>query len=840
MKHLILSFFCIFSSLVAFSQGLQSPEQFLGYPLGGRFTPHHRAVAYLEHVAGVFPSKTKVIAYGSTHEARPLMVVALGSEENIKNLEQIRTDNLKAIGMLEGKPSTANRPAIVWLSYNIHGDEAVSTEAFLKVIHELFEKGNAKSEKILKNTVVILDPCLNPDGHDRYVNWYNSVAGATPNPTPQAREHAQPWPGGRFTHYLLDPNRDWAWQTQEITQQRMALYTQWYPHVHGDFHEMGADSPYYFAPAAKPYHEDISKWQRDLQDIIGDYNKKYFDQRNWLYYTREKFDLFYPSYGDTYPMYSGAIGMTYERGGGGYAGLAVERATEGDTLTLKFRIDNQAGASIATLEAIADRPAKVVEEFVKYFEKAQSNPVGFKSYVIKTAGDEGKVKALADLLTKNKIRFGYAGKASNTQGFSYLTQKDESFKVDAEDLVVSAYQPNSTMLKIFFEVKPMLEDSVTYDITSWCIPLAYGVKCYGLKDRINPVAKPAAATAAVAVGKPYAYIATWRSAEDAKFLAAVLKKKIKARAAEKPFQIGAQKYGAGTIVLTRAGNENLGDDFDKVIVENAARLGVKIQSVASGAVTDGSDFGSDFVLILKTPRVALLAGEGTSNLSVGEVWHYFEQELNYPITLIDPAGRSGGVIPFSKIDVLVVPQSFGTVLKESQMPELKAWLRQGGKLILLESATAILADKEGFGLKTKKDDKKSDKKADADSVKIYANRERDAVSEETPGSIYKFKIDNTHPLGFGYPDYYHALVNNAYNYELLKEGWNVGYTKKEKESYVAGFVGKAAKEKLNNTLMFGVEDFGRGKIVYLANNPMFRGFWYNGKLLFSNAIFMVN
>ena len=137
------------------------------------------------------------------------------------------------------------------------------------------------------------------------------------------REHSEPWPGGRTNHYYFDLNRDWAWQSQQESRDRVAFYLQWMPHVHADIHEMGAESPYYFAPAAPPYHVNVTDWQAKFQTDIGKNNASHFDKEGWLYYTREKFDLFYPSYGDTYPTFAGAIGMTYEQGGSGYANRAV-------------------------------------------------------------------------------------------------------------------------------------------------------------------------------------------------------------------------------------------------------------------------------------------------------------------------------------------------------------------------------------------------------------------------------------------------------------------------------------------------------------------------------------
>lgn len=849
MKHILLLASLVTLSLVSFAQSttssstsLLTPEQFLGYKIGSRFTPHHRVLAYAEQVARQLPGRVKLIPYGITYEGRQLMVIAVASEANLSRLEEIRTNNLKRIGLMEGTPTSAAQPPIAWLSYNVHGNEAVSSEAFMEVLHRLLNSTDAISQKIMNTTVVILDPGLNPDGHDRYVNWYNQMLGRNPNPTPNAREHNEPWPGGRYTHYLFDPNRDWAWQTQEITQQRMALYQQWMPQLHGDFHEMGVESPYYFAPSAKPYHEDITPYQRQFQQLIGQYCSRYFDRNGWLYYTRERFDLFYPSYGDTYPTYNGAIGMTYEQGGSGRAGLAILKA-DGDTLTLRQRIDHHYTASIATLESVADRPAEIVKEFGQFFDKSRNTPIGpYKSYLIKSNGDAGRLKALQQLLERNKISFGVAGKAQTVAtGFNYTAQKtDKNVSIAADDIVISAYQPKSTLLKILFEQNSALEDSATYDITAWSLPYAFGLQTYGLTARIDP--KPLSATSAPVNTVPaaYAYLIRWQSVPAVQTLAALLNQKIRVRAAEKPFELEGKTYASGTLIVARTGNERLGDRLGTVVAQAAAQAGAEVIPVQTGFVTSGSDFGSDFVSGLKAPRVGLVLGDGTPPPSAGEVWHFFDQELNYPVTLLD--GSTLGTVEWNKLDVLILPTNYnyGRILNERTLTALKEWIRAGGKLIAMERAAAFLAGKEGFDLKekTEKEDGKKEKKGNpVDSLKTYINRERAAISDDIPGSIYRVNVDTSHPLGFGLTGGYYTLVQNAFNFDFLKDGWNVGYLKGD--NYVAGFSGRNAKEKLKNTLLMGVQEMGRGSIVYLADDPLFRGFWYNGKLLFSNAVFMV-
>ena len=546
--------------------------------------------------------------------------------------------------------------------------------------------------------------------------------------------------------------------------------------------------------------------------------------------------------------------MTYEQGGSGRAGLAIEKA-DGDTLTLRQRIDHHVTASMATLESVADRPAEVVKEFGQFFDKSRNTPIGpYKSYVIKSNGDAGRVRALQQLLERNKISYGYAGKTQTVPGFNYTTQKNEKgVSVAPDDIVISAYQPKSTLLKILFEQNSALEDSATYDITAWSLPYAFGLQTYGLTTRLTPGSsqpptvnkqQTAASIPITANSRPYAYVVRWQSLPAVQMLAGLLKQKIRIRAAEKPFELDTKTYPSGTLIIPRSGNERFGDRFDALVRAEATRTGADLTSAQTGFVTTGSDFGSDFVTGLKAPRVGLVIGEGTPPPSAGEVWHFFDQELNYPITLLD--GNTLGIVEWNKLDVLVLPTNanYGRFLNDRILTALKEWVRSGGKLIALERAAAFLAGKDGFSLKEKERSGDGDKLLDkakksspTDSLKRYVDRERTALSDETPGSIYRVNIDTSHPLGFGLTGGYYALVQNAYNFDFLKDGWNVGYLKAD--NYVAGFSGRNAKEKLKNTLLMGVQSSGRGSIVYLADDPLFRGFWYNGKLLFSNAVFMV-
>ncbi len=843
MRKRLAWLLCFMAVLVASQaraqNALQTPEQFLGYRLGDQFTFHGRIVDYVRYLASQNTTKMQLQTYGHTYENRPLLLATISSPANMQRLEEIRTNNLKSTGLMDGQPTGGKQPAIVWLSYNIHGNESVSSEAVMQVLYDLLNPSNAQTQQWLENTVVLIDPCVNPDGRDRYTQWYNRVRNQQPNASPWAWEHQEPWPGGRPNHYYFDLNRDWAWQTQIESKQRAVVYNQWMPQLHADFHEQAVDNPYYFAPSAKPYHDAITPWQREFQGIIGDYNRKYFDKNNWLYFTRESFDLFYPSYGDTWPTYQGAIAMTYEQGGSGRAGVVIQKA-DGDSLTLSQRIAHHHAASLATIEAMSDKVDQVVKEFRKFYADAQTKPFGtYRSYVFKVKGEEGRIKELTQYLDRQQIRYGYARGGGSSKGFNYQSGKTETVKYESGDLVISAYQPKSTLLNVLFEPSARLEDSVTYDITAWSLPYAYGLKGAAFTSRIAMANdQPAAATPTnAATPTAYAYLAPWTGVQDLKFMSALLKAKVRVRYSEVPFEQNKVKYAPGTLIITRTGNENLGAKFDQLVTRAADSLGIKLTTTTTGFVTSGSDFGSRSIRYVQAPKVALVTGDGVSPYGFGEIWHYFEQQIGYPVTVL--GGDYLGNVPLHEFDVLILPTgSYARILEERTLNKVKDWVRAGGKLIALESAATFLADKPDFALKKKTPDTTNAKKeATAEHLKKYADRERESISEEVQGSVFRVNLDSTHPLAFGYGSTYPALIRTSTLPQFLKEGWNVGYLREEAPA--TGFVGAKVRKNLQNGLVLGVQDLGRGQVVYLVDNPLFRAFWQGGKLLFGNAVFLV-
>ena len=829
-KQILATFTFLFSTFFLFGQ-LQSPNEFLPHNLGEQFTGHDRLVDYFEHVAENSNLVT-LESYGMTNQNRPLKLAFVTSKKNHANLEKIRLHNLSLAGMAKSDWQPKEPISIVWLTYSVHGNEPSGSECSMQVLYDLVNPKEQKTKAWLENTVVIIDPACNPDGYERYTHWFRNAKNAIPNPAWMSREHHEPWPGGRVNHYQFDLNRDWAWLTQKESRQRIEVYQQWLPHVHPDIHEQYPNNPYYFAPAAEPFHEYITDWQREFQTEIGKNHAHYFDEEGWMYFTREIFDLFYPSYGDTYPTFNGSIGMTYEQAGHSVGGTAVS-LNNGDTLFLSDRIAHHYTTSLSTIEMTSKNAGRLIDNFSNYFNESLNQPQGkYKSFFIKNLPeDAAKIKRLTELLDFHQIEYSRISSATSVSAYDYQALREARVSLNSGDLVVSSYQPKSVLAQVLLEPEPTLSDSLTYDITSWALPYAYGLTAYASTQRFKGSVAVAASKTTVSNNhlneKPYSLIANWKSVNDAAFLSDLLQNGIQVRFSKNAFTNDNQSFTAGSLIISRADNYNH-SKWVAFAKKAASKHGIRLSSIQSGFSTTGKDIGSEDMQLISAPNLAVLYGDGVDVNSYGYIWHYLEQEAGYPFAAVRLNQLEKENL--SKINTLILPEG-GYKLSDDFLEKLNEWISSGGKLIALGGANAKLAGKEGFDLS-----KPESNGGMAPKPTPYAQSNRSHISDGTPGAIVKNEVDVTHPLAFGLGSEYFSLKTAATKYPKLEKGWNVvtvGNSVKK-----SGFIGSEFMKQLPGTLTFGVQQKGAGKVIYLIDDPLFRGFWYNGKLIFSNALFL--
>ncbi len=835
MKKILFSALLVVCTILSVNAQLKSPTEFLPN-YGKQISYYHQVEAYFKQLTEQSNSIKKQ-KYGQTSEERDLNVFYISSPENLENLDQIRNNNLAAIGLSDQKSQIIGDKLIVWLSFNVHGNEFAGTESAMTVAYELLNPKNLNSQNWLKNTIVILDPCINPDGYSRYGNWLRQISGNKTHPDLNDREHMEVWPGGRFNHYIFDLNRDWAWQTQIESQQRIALYDQWLPQIHIDVHEMDYNSPYFFPPSAEPWHNYIEKYQKDFHNSLGEKLSKKFNQENWLYNTRERYDMFYPSYGDTYPTYNGAVGMTFEQGGIG-AGRAV-LLENGSVLTIKDRLTHHAQAVLTAVGTAVSESDNLINGFRGFMTKSRKTVKGtYKTYVLK---NNPKLEQMKVLLERNHIQFSYADGKQNASGYNYQTQKDKKFSVEPNDLIINVDQPKAVLTQVLFEPYQKLNDSLSYDITAWALPLAYGVEGYALKNSLNiKVKKEANIITHNVPEQVYAFYVPWNNRTSAQVLSSLHQKNIKVRSAMKKAVFDEVTVEAGGLMISKADNPTVAD-FETTIME-IIKIKKDYSFIKTGFSKNGNDLGGENFRIVKAPKIALLSGEGVSSTDFGSVWFYLEQVVNYPVSIVD-------VNNFSKLkldayNTLIVADGYYDFSKDQQK-DIDEWIRRGGKVIAMNNAASIFADKEGYALKAfesddvkKEFEKKEEELLLKNRVLDYQGAERRAISSSIPGAIIENVLDTTHPMSFGLGEKYFSLKTNDKTYPLLKNALNVVYIPKNFKSY--GFVGHQIKNKISNTVSFAIDSQENGKVIYMIDNPLFRGFWENGNLLFSNAVFLVN
>ncbi|NNE98475.1 MAG: hypothetical protein HKN25_05580, partial [Pyrinomonadaceae bacterium] len=488
-----------------YDPNIPTPKQAFGYEIGDYLTDNLQMAAYIKELERV-SDRVKVFQYGESVERRKLWIVAVSSPANISNLETIRTSVKRLTDPRDTPDSEAraiskNTVPIGWMNFATDGGETSAFEAGLQLLYQLTAGTDPLTQKILNNSVTIINPALNPDSHQAFVAWAknSTIRGGTADPI--ANEHFVEWfASSDGNHYKIDLNRDAFALTQPETQAASRVLQHWNPQVWIDNH--GEPNEYYMAPFTSPvnsnYPESIKKWAA----VIGKNSARYFDRYGWTYVKDENYDLYFPGYWDSYPAFNGAVAATYESNGGGSKGFKWERP-DGTIVTLREAVHKHFIADMATLEALADNREGFLYDFYRFFKTGMDEVTSerFKTYVIYEQSDPERVNDLVELLLRHGIEVYRSGRSiSSRQSQTYFDRSSKSRSFGAGSIVIRMRQPKKRFLKTMFEPDPKMEESFMktveerrqrdaklgsaarkegagfYDITAWALPLQYGVE----------------------------------------------------------------------------------------------------------------------------------------------------------------------------------------------------------------------------------------------------------------------------------------------------------------------------------------------------------------------------
>lgn len=808
--------------------GPTSPAASLGYLLGERFTSHDEILRYLRELAGSSP-RVALHTYGETYEGRPLVVLAISAEENIDRLENLREEREVLLrGDAESSPESL--PLVVWLGYGVHGNESSSAEAAMAVAYVL-AAGGGEIPEMLRSTVVLVDPLLNPDGRERYVHDYVVRRGREPDPDPAAAEHVETWPGGRGNHYYLDLNRDWAWLTQQESRARVAEMRRWDPQVVVDLHEMSPESTYFFPPSAEPVHPSVATRARPWLERFGRANAAAFDRQGWLFFVGEQYDLFYPAYGDSYPTLRGGVGMTYEMAGGGRAGQAL-RLSDGDLLTLADRVARHYTTSIATVRTAAASSPELLRDTVAARRDARTAEP--RLFLWNPGEPEGR--ALAALLTSHGIEVQETTRELSLATEAVAGNGPERRSYPAGTIAVSTAQPLGTLVRTLLEADaPMpsafLEEQRArveanrpaefYDITAWSLPLAYNVPVTFTEQRVSalrpvatalPPVSPELGSADVGLLAPPAGLVTYR------FAAALQRAGIRYRMALEDLRLGERSFPAGTLFVPRRGQ----DEALERAVSIARDLGQEIAPARSSFTAGGISLGSGSMLRIRPSRIALVRGPGLDPTSFGSLWHLLDRDVEVDLTVLDTSVLD--TLRLGRFDALILPDGDAyETLGEDWRDRLESWVRDGGTLIAIGDGAEWVAEGDENGSPTAGEQEAANEAATPRPV-----------TYSIPGAIVATNL-RTHPLTVAVPSPPPVLFWGDRFLEPTGDPRRDLMTVRGERPILAGFAWPEGAERLPGALLLSHERVGAGQVVLFAQDPVFRLFWRGTMPLLLNA-----
>jgi hypothetical protein len=833
-------FVFLFAASFAHAQGVPTPDEFLGYKLGDRFTPYDRILDYFNELAKRSPLIT-VEKFGETNEGRPLVLATITSAKNRTALDQIRRDVFSlANGEVDSARAAAiakSTPAIIWLGYSIHGNEASGSEASMRVASTLLRDPDA--QKLLDDLVVLIDPQQNPDGRERYVQWFTRTRGAQPNPNPDAFEHQEPWPGGRFNHYLIDMNRDWTWLSQRETQARVAKYREWNPQVFVDLHEMGSNSTYFFPPDAKPINVNLPKDVEKWLEVFGRANAEQFTKRGWPFFVAERFDLFYPGYGDSWPSLHGAIGMTYEVAGGGRGGTKVERE-DGTNLELAHRVDEHSTTSLTTLRTAAAHR----EELLRYTYDAIRSQIdgGKNTYFINTASPNAE--RMIELLQRQGVRVGTLSAPVTVRVTRVDTGAAENHTFPAGTAVISTKQALGRLAETLLEKSPVFskgfveeqraktaadEPDDFYDLTTWSMPLAMNVETYVANAPVAIDAKPYEMPTRPAFrAASYGYLVDANDPNLYRFAGRMLANSINFSVSAIDLTANDRTWPRGTVIVLKGNNK---PDVDATLERIGRESNVTPAPLETGW-SGSSSFGSEDIHYVKPPKIGLIGGNGVGATSYGMLWHTLDADTPIPHTTLSLDSLRG--IDLSHYRVLVFPdsESFGDRLGKSGLEKLKTWIRDGGTVVTIGDAGKFLREKDAdvSKLKAWEPPKKDDKKSDEAKQDERYNEPR------VPGAAFRTVINDRSYLTFGVPRPPSVLIEGTNAFVPLTHKVDNIVTIDTKDPLVSGVAWPESIDRLKGAIYLVSEPYGKGNVITFSDQPNYRLFWRGTLPLFLNAV----
>ncbi len=802
-----------------------SAGEILGFEPGERHPYHHELLDFYRQLAED-SDRVRIETIGRSHGGREQILVYFASPERLPRIGEIRADRRRA--SVEG-----DGPPVVWLGYSVHGNEASGASAAVIMAWYLAHADDEQVRAWLDEMVIVMEPVINPDGGARFAHWVNMHKGRNPSADPNDREHNEGWPYGRTSYYWFDLNRDWLPLTHPVSRQRIEHYRKWRPHVLTDAHEMGRSSSYFFQPGIPERNNPATPARVfELTRKIADYHGEILDQAGEPYYSRESFDDYYLGKGSTYPDLTGGIGILFEQGSS--RGHRME--TPFGERTFADAIANQVRTSISTLNASRDLAGDLIAHQADFFSEAREI-AGRGGWLLGDDGDPMRARRLLEILLGHGIEVHSVSEP--------VTIGDREYG-PGEAWAIPAMQDQYRFIEAIFSTPTELPMETFYDVSSWPLQHAFGLpltrasRLQARGSRLTAETLPAIPTSTLDASST-AWVIDWQQHRAPAVLAALLAQGYRVQATETPLALtgtdDVRRFVRGSIVVHHGIQPDHLPPVEETLATLSERFDVAIAGIGSGLAREGSDLGSPSVPVLEAPRPILLTGDAVSPYGAGYVWHWFDTILDQPLTRIDADALPSDLDDYTHI---IMPPGDWDSLGDGFAETVTGFVRQGGQLVALggsaEWAESLDLD---WSFDEKPEGETTGDEADAGNVESapYADYKTDFARTLIGGSALAMTLDVTHPLGYGYADQQVTVFRQGSH--LLRTTTNRYATpgRYADEPLVAGYLSGPVSEKLAGTAALAADRHGRGVVVRIADDYLFRGYWVGTERLFANALF---
>lgn len=808
---------------------IPKPSDVLGFELTAQHATYEQVVNYMKALDAV-SDRVSIETNGLTSEYRPLIFVRFTSKKNQDNVDNLITEHQKLSNPLSPVSfDTKNMPVFIWLGYSVHGNEASGMNASLAVAYFLAAAEGPEMDNILQNSVIVMQPSINPDGSNRFANWVNTTRSFTEVSDPSSREFSEPWPGSRSNHYWFDMNRDYLAQIHPESRARNEVFFKYRPNILGDYHEQGTNANYFFMPGIEARTNTITpsdNWELTRQ--VGEFHAKELDKIGTLYFTGESFDDFFYGKGSTFPDIHGTIAMLFEQASSrGHAQMSSN-----GVLRFAETVRNQAYCSYSTIRAaMAMRTTLLDHQVAAYanaLKSAQKAP--FQAYIFGTSAS--KTENYNFLQTLKRLRVDAYKLAKETK------IGDKTYTV-SDSYVVPLAQAEYLTVKTLFENVKQFRDSAFYDISAWTMTEAFNLQYSQLSSTNGymgeKVDNPVQPVGKVIGGKAnYAYI--FKSNGNyytQKLIYGLQDKGLRVRAAQRPFKYNGMEFGYGSAMISVTAQSLDAEQIYRLISELAAKSDVDVWAVNGGMASDIT-LGSGEFALLRKPEIAILVGQGASSATAGEIWHMFDVRLQIPASLIDNSRLDG--LDLSKYNTLIVSGAHANLSKGAQ-EKLAAWVRDGGVMITTDNGWRLANQIGVTKIETVKEEAVKDEDKKQPQYRPYAELKTAQDGKTINGVILNCKLDISHPIAWGYQqDEIRVFRDGTTFFARPKDVYATPLSYTE-NPVVSGFVSNENAKKLVGTPSVMALAAGKGKVIVFADKPNFRAFWWGTNRLLLNAIF---